>query len=508
MTRVAVATTSQRAADAAREIAARGGNAVDCALAASLLTMNTEPGVCALAGSAYVTVYVPGRPPVTIDGNTAVPGIGLDETERGGGAVEVTMEYGGGITTLVGPGSVAVPGSLAALERAWQRFGSVPWRELFAPTIRLVREGFALSSACHLYLGYSGQSIYGRSTDGFRALHHEDGSLRAVGSRIRIPHLADALTAIAEEGAQVFYRGDLGAAIVAHVRDGGGALTADDLAGYEALEREALSVDVGEWSIASNPLPAIGGTTLAALLLACSRLAGPAWDRDSLAHLIAAQRGVLGFRKRRLDLADDLGATAAELLQAAARGGIPGPHASASTVHTSAVDASGSACAITASSGYGAGEMAPGTGIWLNNCLGELELNRRGLEAGPPGSRLPSNMSPSVARHGDVTIAVGSPGADRITTALHQFLVNHLQFGMPLVDAIAHPRLHVDTSGATERLMAEPGLELPAVDMPLKVTPELSMYFGGVAAALVDGHAGFEVAADPRREGGTMVTSG
>ena len=99
MTKVAVATTSRLAADAARELAALGGNAVDCALAAALFTMNTEPGVCALAGSAYVTIWKPDTDPVTIDGNVAVPGLGLADDERGGGAEPVTIDYGGGITT-------------------------------------------------------------------------------------------------------------------------------------------------------------------------------------------------------------------------------------------------------------------------------------------------------------------------------------------------------------------------------------------------------------------------
>lgn len=506
MTRVAVATTSQRAANAAGEIADGGGNAVDCALAAALLTMNTEPGVCALAGSAYVTVYVPGSSPVTIDGNTAVPGTGLEPGELGGGVTEVTMDYGGGITTLVGPGSVAIPGSLAAIERAWQRFGKVSWRDLFTPTIRLVRDGFSLSAACRYYLGYSGDVVFGRSEDGYSALHEADGTLRDAGSRISIPHLADSLSAIADEGAVVFYRGELGAAISTHVRDGGGALTRQDLEEYAATERDSLSVDIGQWSIASNPPPAVGGTTLAALLLACGELRGPRWDRRSRETLIAAQRSVLDYRKQHLDLAVDVAAAAAPLLEAARDGRLPGRFASAATVHTSAVDADGIACAVTASSGYGSGEMAPGTGIWLNNCLGELELNRRGMDAGPPGVRLPSNMSPSVARRGGTVLAIGSPGADRITTALHQFLVNYMQFEMPLSAAIAEPRVHVDTSGDTERLMAEPGADLPSLDIPVHVTGDISMYFGGVGAALFDRHSGFEVAADPRREGGTIIT--
>ena len=508
MTRVAVATTSQHAADAAGEIAARGGNAVDCALAAALLTMNTEPGVCALAGSAYVTVYVPGSPPVTIDGNTAVPGAGLALDERGGGAIEVTMDYGGGITTLVGPGSVAIPGSLAAIDRAWRRFGKAAWRDIFAPTIRILRAGFPVSAACRYYLGYSGEKIFGRSVDGYNALHDADGRLHDAGTLVSIPHLADSLTAIADEGAAVFYRGELARSITDHVRDGGGALTLRDLEEYEAIERESLSVDVGQWSIASNPPPAIGGTTLAALLLALADLDGPRWDPASRKRLIDAQRSVLDFRKQPLDLAGDVAAAAAPMLAAIRDGRLPGRFASAATVHTSAVDADGVACAVTASSGYGSGEMAPGTGIWLNNCLGELELNRRGLHAGPPGVRLPSNMSPSVARRGSEVLAVGSPGADRITTALHQFLVNYMQFEMTLDAAIAEPRVHVDTSGEEERLMAEPAAELPPVDLPLTVTDDISMYSGGVGAALYDRERGFAVAADPRREGGMIITDG
>ena len=117
------------------------------------------------------------------------------------------------------------------------------------------------------------------------------------------------------------------------------------------------------------------------------------------------------------------------MLDSARSGQLLNRWTSASTVHTSAVDDNGIACAITASSGYGSGEMPAGTGLWLNNCLGELELNRRGLDAGPPGQRLPSNMAPTIARREGAVLAAGSPGADRITTALHQFFINTLAAG-------------------------------------------------------------------------------
>lgn len=506
MTRVAVATTSTLAADAAREVAAEGGNAVDCAIAASLLTMNTEPGVCALAGGAYVTIWKPGEAPVTIDGNVAVPGRGLTPEQRGHGVETVTMDYGAGIKTLVGAGSVGVPGSLAAIERAWKIYGDADWKDVFAPTIRATRDGFPLSQACHYYLGFSGEPVFGRSDDGYQALHEEDGELKAAGSTIIVPHLSDSLSLIAAEGARAFYVGELAQAISAHCQQLDGMLTAADLSSYEAIERPALETDIDDWRIATNPPPAVGGVVLSAMLSAFALTSVDRWDLASVTRLLAVHRACLGFRKRHLDLAEDVSSEGSRMLAEARSGKLLGRWASASTVHTSAVDDAGLACAITASSGYGSGEMPTGTGLWLNNCLGELELNRRGLDAGPVGSRLPSNMAPSVARRGGLVIAIGSPGADRITTAIHQFLVNVLQLGMPLADAVAHPRMHLDTSGDNDRLMTEAGLPLPETDLSVSTYDELSMYFGGVGVASFDATTGFDVAADPRREGGTLIS--
>ena len=324
-------------------------------------------------------------------------------------------------------------------------------------------------------------------------------------TRSSSPHLADTLDGIANEGAALFYRGELAERLVAHCRNGGGALTSTDLAEYQAIERAPLMSQIGPWQIASNPPPAVGGAVLAAMLTSCENLVGSSWTEDNLAALIRAQLACLDFRKQHLDLADDVTTEADRLLSLARNRQLLERWTSASTVHTSVVDDNGTACAITASSGYGSGEMPAGTGLWLNNCLGEIELNRRGLDAGPPGARLPSNMAPSVARHEDAVLAVGSPGADRITTALQQFFINHMQFNMSLEDAIAHPRIHIDMSSDTTRLMAEPGLELPATDLPLHEFPERAMYFGGVGAAAWSRRDGLSVAADPRREGGICI---
>ena len=507
MTSVALATTTAYAAEAARAIAAGGGNAVDCALATAIMSVNTEPSVCALAGGAYVTIWAPGHDPVTFDGILAIPGRGLSDDERGHGKTSVRLEYGGGVTTIVGAGSVAVPGGLAAFEKAWQRYGSIGWADLFEPTIKATREGFPLSAACHYYLGYSGDLIFGRSADGYRVLHDDNGELIDHGSTVLIPHLADTLTAIAAEGAAIFYKGDIAHAISGHVRDGGGALTLEDLSSYEAIERPALIADIGSWHIATNPPPAVGGAVLTAMLLACGDLRASDWDPESLARLMHVQRACLDFRRDHLDVTDDIDAEAARLIEAARHGQLMSQWSSSSTIHASAVDDTGLGCAITASSGYGSGEMPEGTGLWLNNGLGEIELNRRDIDSRQVGTRLPSNMAPTVARSDGGVLAIGSPGADRITTAIHQVLTNFLQFDMTLKEAIAHPRLHVDTTGDEDQLRAEPGLDLPDLDLPLHTFPDISMYFGGVSVASYDADKGFEVEADSRRESAVFLSN-
>ncbi len=501
---VAVAAASQDAADAGAEISALGGNAVDCAIAAAMYAINTEPGVCALAGGAFATIWPPGGDPVTIDGNVAVPGMGMPS----GFSPEpqtVNMEYGGGVETIIGAASVAVPGTPAALHLASRTFGRVAWRDLLEPTIRATRQGFLLSAACNYYLNYSGDVIFGRSEDGHGALHDEHGAVLEARSRIVVPRLADSLTALAEEGSEVFYAGDIGRAIAEHVQENGGFLNMQDLQGYEAQIRESLMIRLGDWRIANNPPPAVGGAMLAAMLLAFAERPVSRWDDDALSLLLRVQEAAMAYRQTELDLSDDIAADVARLLVLASGGELSSRWSSGSTVHTSAVDDAGLACAITASSGYGSGEMPPGTGLWLNNCLGEIELNRRGFAAGPPGIRLPSNMAPGVARSARRILAMGSPGADRITTALQQFLINYIQLGLELDAAIAHPRLHLEVDGAKRNIAVEPGLMLPETGMTVTRYPQISMYFGGVVAAAFDEEHGFSAAADPRREGGTRI---
>jgi gamma-glutamyltranspeptidase/glutathione hydrolase len=215
----------------------------------------------------------------------------------------------------------------------------------------------------------------------------------------------------------------------------------------------------------------------------------------------AAQRDVFQFRLDRLGAADDRITAVEDLLLAATAGDMSLLRGSPSTTHCSAVDTSGLACAITMSAGYGSGAMP--AGMWMNNSLGEIELAGQDPHGVEPGTRMVSNMAPTVARHRDGSIlAIGSPGADRITTAIATTLLRYTDQDMTLQEAVDAPRIHVEM-GDVVSASAEPGAE-PS-NMPVKPYGRHSMYFGGVQAASWHPDRGFEGAADPRRTGGIAV---
>lgn len=504
MTAVAVASSSRLSADAGAAVAEQGGNAVDAAIAACLVSMTTEPGVCALGAGGYVTVWAPGAAPITIDGYAAVPGLGLPDPRAGESAWEVELTYGGGVKTVVGYGSVGVPGGVAAMGRASERYGKLPWKEVVEPARATAVRGFPLPAACHHYLETSAELVYGWDANSRDAFLDSDGQLIEAGEMMQLPHLADTLARIAKHGAEDFYSGELGHAIADYIYDHGGALNRRDMAEYQALERASLEVPMDEWRIATNPTPAIGGAALGAMLLLMRSLRHDCWDGAAVKRLVDVQYAVTRYRHDRLDHSQDMEKDVQELLAMAMADNLPGT--SGSTVHTSVVDSGGLGCSITMSTGYGAGAVPPGTGVWLNNCLGELELNRGGFGRMSPGARLISNMAPTVARtdQGRV-LATGSPGADRITTAILQVLVNYMHLGMPLEEAVAHPRAHVEIGPEGYRVAYEAGLPMAEVQLPLRRFDGLSMFFGGAGAAEWDGTGGLTVAGDPRRQAGTAI---
>ncbi len=493
---------------AAESVARVGGNAVDAAMAAAVAAMSTEPSIVSLAAGAFISIWPANGDPVVIDGNVEMPGRGLPREAFGRGLVKVETGYGGGTTMFGGYGSVATPGALPACQWAIEEWGAAPWAEVVAPSAAACRAGYPIGSAAAQYLSFTAHSLYALDPECHALVTRSDGSAVRAGDIGHNPALADVLDLIGLEGSSVLMTGELGRVLVETMAANEGLITARDLAEYDPAVRTPVRITVGDWDFAINPPPAVGGPMLAVMLGELAR-------RDSwgVADLLDIQRQVLGYRLTSHDLERDLEAAGHDLLLRVDRHGLAGLPTSSSTANISAVDSDGLACTITVSSGYGAGVSIPGTGLMLNNALGEVELNRLGLHALAPGTRLASNMAPTTGRTLDGrALAVGSPGADRITTALQQVLAHGCLRGRSLSEAVDAPRVHVGFAADGEPIVHyEPSPDIAAA---LQDTGwagvdhgTMAMYFGGVGAAYVAADGSLEAAGDHRREAKVGVFS-
>lgn len=483
MTRMALAAPSELAVAAGETVVGSGGTAADAAVVMALVAMCTEPGVCAPGAGGFVTVDAGDGAPVVVDGYMAVPGLGFSGEVL---TESVTMEYGGGVTTSVGPGTIGVPGSFAALAVASERYGHMPWSELMGLVADTVEPGFPLSQACRTYLVDSGPLIFSQDPASRAALYDGD-RLKETGEPVSFVDLPATLRQIGDEGADTFYRGELAARIVADLSSRGSQITARDLDEYQPIIREPLRAEIVGWQVVANPPPAVGGVVVLDALRAVAGNAEP------LFHAVWRDALVAALTHRR-QFEDSLGSDVEGLLVSA---GLKSP----STVTVSAVDNDGIAVAATFSAGYGSGIVPVGTGLLMNNSVGEIELLPGGVEALVPGERMMSNMAPTTVRSGDDVIAIGSPGADRISSALVITLIRFLLGGDTLEAAVEHPRLHPERIQPVA-VAAEAGIDLSGPEVRWYDEPH--MFFGGVnSAGKVDGR--LVAWADSRRVGATVV---
>jgi gamma-glutamyltranspeptidase/glutathione hydrolase len=420
--------------------------------------------------------------------------------EPGQGLRRIYLEYSDGMYTGVGGGSVAVPGVLAAVHRAWERHGRIEWAALFEDAIAVARAGLPFPKTSAYYLSVTYERLWAPFERAATLFSSPDrpGAMRPIaeGETFTQPELAEALELVADRGPAAFYEGELGAAIAEAIAADGGFLTLADLAAYRAEVRAPIVAEVFGWTVHSNPPPAIGGATLVHLLNLLERadLSEPV---ARLNAFVDALRTAFGVRRERYADPNEVAAAVAELLAGlrAGRG---------ETTHSSAADADGYACAVTESAGYGAGLVVQG--VLLNNTLGEEELNPLGVHSLPPGARCHSNMAPTIARGPGRTVALGSPGADRIVGAIAQTFLRLALDGDALPDAVAAPRAHVDLRPGGARLCFEPGLPGEAIAGFIhRPYDDLHMYFGAVQAAEVRADGSVDAAHDPRRSGASLV---
>jgi gamma-glutamyltranspeptidase/glutathione hydrolase len=420
----------------------------------------------------------------------------------------------------IGAASCAVPGAVAGLESAHRAYGTVPWPRLFERAVALARGGFELTRQ-QAYL-HAILDLILRHTQAGRAVYGPGGSRLVAGDELRMPDLAATLEQLAAEGASALYRGELGRRLCAYLQAEGGAITEADLASYRVISRRPVRARFGEHEFVSNPPPSSGGVLIGYALLLLARLGvggrvGTAEAIARLAEVMREQTRVRGgsfaselYRgglARRLFADSSVAAAAARV--AAGERGQPEAAGVTGTTHISVVDSDGNAASLTASTGSGSGIVVPGTGIHLNNMLGEYDLNPGpGGRGAPSGRRLTSMMAPSLVLDGSrPRLVVGSAGSVRLRGAILQIVLNVAAHGMTVDGAIDQPRIHVEEP----HVHCEGGADAAELDRleawgyDLVRWRRRNLFFGGAAAVELRDDGSLAAAGDPRRGGYGIV---
>ncbi len=454
--KAAIAAGHPATAEAGAEILADGGTAADAAVAAALASFVAETVMTGLLGGGHAVYWDAGSGVArNLDFFCAVPGLGTEWHEPE--LVHLEVPFGAELVHYaVGPASCAVPGVPAGLDALWSAYGTLPWRRLVEPALRLARHGVAMPPAHVACLQMLEPVMTMREG---RRIYAPEGELLRVGDVMEQPGLVTALQSLADEGAVGAYDGTIGRSLLELSRDRGGLVTEADLREYAVAWREPVDVS---W-LGRRFLTRAG---LAGVAEALERL-------PRLAELSASERVVA-------------------LVDALAGDARPETH----TTNLVAADANGNACVVTTSLGLGSGDWLPGLDLHLNSMLGEADLLHGPLE---PGTRMHSMMAPSLVVGSDgLELAIGAAGGTRLRTALITAAAGMLDEGLTAQDAIDRARVHP----AGEVVNAEPGVDeeglavLEARGFTVHRWPDRHHYFGGVSAAGARG-----AAADPRRSG-------
>ena len=511
-----VVSAQRLASKAGVDVLRRGGNAVDAAVATAYALAVTFPEAGNLGGGGFMLIRM-------ADGREAF--IDFRETAPAAATRTMYLDAAGKPVPLLstrGHLSVGVPGTVAGLELAREKFGTRARTELVAPAIDLATRGFVLDEGDAAFLAEGADDFKKDAPAGATFLR--SGQPYAAGERLVQEDLARMLRIVAKDGARGFYRGEPARLIVKGSRKGGGILSMEDFARYQAVERKPLECDYRGYRVASAPPPSSGGVVVCETLnLLALWPADPAGfhSAQSVHYMTEALRRA--FRDRNLELGDPdfvhadverlISPAYAEALRrgidpdrATPSASLPGPGASVeghTTTHLSVVDAAGNAVALTytLNDWFGARVVAAGTGILLNDEMDDFSAkpgapNMYGLVEGEnnaiaPGKRPLSSMAPTIVTHdGKLLLVVGTPGGSHIPTAVLQTMVNLIDYRMTITEAVYAPRIHAQWLPDTlyyepDALSADTRAALAAKGHHL----EEMAYWNHVAAILVGGPA-------------------
>lgn len=507
-TKFSASSDSKYTLESCQYVAELGGNVVDIAVAGALAASFSELLMCSLGGSAFINIKLPNKKPALIDGSDAMPMINNAERIRAiNNLKSVNVAYGDGININIGHASVAIPGMLKALELASQKYGRLAWKDVIAPAIELAKEGCLCSSTMVSWLDISANTIFNWHSKTREIFFPNDRDYHLnTSDMLSIPFYVDTLEAIAREGSDVFYRGEIAKLIEDEVVSNGGFLDRKSLARYEAIEREPLVFNSHGYTLATNPPPAVGGAMFASMIKMYDQLYDSN-DTEAQKNLkkVIVQKAMLDLRSSytkdyrwNAELADSILEKdyLAKYLNKS-----KSPH----TMHMSVATEDGGVVAITMSNGYGSGVTIPKTGITLNNSLGEPELNPAGFFKLDNLGRLVSNMTPTTiwSNKGNQSFAIGTPGASRITTSLFQAWINYSYENMFFDEMVNQGRLHCEYINDELIVQYEEGVDISLIQDNFKVSkfPAQSMYFGAVNIAGIGKDNQLHAFSDNRRDG-------
>jgi gamma-glutamyltranspeptidase/glutathione hydrolase len=490
--------TAHAGADVLRE----GGNAVDAAVACVLMSWVTESPLTGPGAGGFMLIHTAGGEDHLLDFFVAAPGRGLRNPEPAElTPIDIHFSEEAVQRFNVGPSSCGAYGNPLGLSQALERFGSVGLGGLTSGPARAARESVEVVPM-QAFLFEILAPIF-RSTPECSELYAPGGDLLREGDHFRFPELGDLLERLGAEGPAFLYSGDVARACSDWVLERGGLLTTEDLAAYEVVEREPAGVTYQGRQVLTNPPPSSGGILIADALGILERLERP-HGPDVIAEVIAStnrardeeflaglnQEGYLE-RFLRKDALDNVATEVRSRL--------------GNTTHIAVLDAEGTCATVTCSNGSCSGVVVPGTGMHLNNMLGEQDLNPLGYHQHEPGARVPSMMAPTMAlRDGRPEVALGSAGSNRIRSAILQTLLAVMDHGLPAEAAVARPRIHVEGP----EVEAEPGVDEAALAQleqsgwTVRRWAELNLFFGGVQAVARNPETGeLSGGGDPRRGG-------
>jgi gamma-glutamyltranspeptidase / glutathione hydrolase len=512
--RGAVAAGHPLTAEAGAQVLREGGNAVDACIAAAFVSWVAESTLTGPGAGGFMLVHRASDDSTRVlDHFVTVPGLGLrrrNPLEMDSVAVAFTPESSQ--VFRIGAASCAVPGAVAGLGEAHRLFGSLPWSVLLEPAIRRAREGVVVTKQ-QAYLHAILDLILRHTSEG-RAIYGEEQRLLA-GDRLVMDDLAGTLEQLAERGAADFYRGELARRISSHVREQGGAITPRDLAEYRVIRRRPVRMSFLGHEFESNPPPSTGGILIGLGVRLLDRLGvgGAPGSAEAIARVVEIMREQEAARDDAFSRDLYRGGLARQLYDSRSVGAAVRrlrrrlPETLSGTTHISIVDGRGNAASLTASTGSGSGVVVPGTGIQLNNMLGEFDLARIG-RVPRPGVRFTSGMAPTlVLREGRPRLVVGSAGSLRLRGAIFQVVVNVVGHGLGVAEAIERPRVHLEEP----HVHCEGGHDPAELDRLAERGYDLvrwrrrNLFFGGVSAVEFRADGALAAAGDPRRGGDGVV---